>query len=172
MYNVTVARTLNAPREAVWAAWADFGNVAVWHPFVSHSKLLGDPAEPVQLGSRRQCDLADGKNVARERIVEFAPLERLKIDLYDGTMPLKAAVATVSFGAPDTTKTRVVLGMDFEPKYGLLGKLMAPMMKRQFKRMFSELLEANERHVTAHRSGRGDEHDGNASAANPVLASR
>ena len=172
MYNLTVAKTLNAPREAVWASWADFGNVAVWHPFVAHSKLLGDPTEPVQVGSRRQCDLADGKNVVRERIVEFAPLERLKIDLYEGTMPMKTAVATVSFGAPDAARTRLVLSMDFEPKHGLLGKLMAPMIRRQFKRMFGELLEANERHVTAQQPARDDGRDNSANTENPVLAGR
>jgi len=170
MHNITVGKTLNAPRDAVWASWADFGNIAVWHPFVSNSKLLGDPAEPVQLGSRRQCDLADGKNVVRERIVEFTPPERLKIEMYDGTLPMKTVIATISFGAPDAGRTRVVMAMDFEPKYGLLGKLMVPMIKRQFRKMFTELLEANERNALERRGGRTGGADETAGPASPALA--
>ena len=170
MYNITVGKTLNAPRDAVWASWADFGNIAKWHPFVSHSKLLGDPAEPVQLGSRRQCDLADGKNVVRERIVEYTPSERLKIEMYDGTLPMKTVVATASFGAPDAERTRVVLAMDFEPKYGLLGKLMVPVIKRQFRQMFTELLEANERNALEQRDRRAAGRDAAADTASPALA--
>ncbi|MEM8814554.1 MAG: SRPBCC family protein [Pseudomonadota bacterium] len=156
MYNVTVARTLNAPLDAVWESWADFGNVAVWHPLVAHSKLLGDPAEAVQVGSRRQCDLADGKNWVREEIVEMQQDRRIGIKLYEGTMPLKTALATVAFGTPDAARTRVHLSMDFEPKFGLLGRLMAPMIKRQFKRMFAEILATNERHVSGASDGAND----------------
>ena len=170
MYNITVGKTLNAPRDDVWASWADFGNIAAWHPFVSDSKLLGDPAEPVQLGSQRQCDLADGKNFVRERIVEFRRPERLKIEMYDGTLPMKSVVATVSFGAPDADRTRVVMAMDFEPKYGLLGKLMVPMIKRQFRQMFTELLEANERNALERRGGRTAGADEAARSASPMPA--
>jgi len=170
MYNITVGKTLNAPRKAVWASWADFGNVAAWHPFVSHSKLLGDPTEPVQLGSRRQCDLADGKNMVRERIIEYTPEERLKIEMYDGTLPMKTVVATVSFGAPDAERTRVIMSMDFEPRYGLLGKLMVPMIKRQFRKMFTELLDANERNALEQRGGRAASADEAAGPASPALA--
>ena len=37
--------------------------------------------------------------------------------------------------------------VDFEPKFGVLGKMMAPMMKRQFRPMLQSLLDCNAAHI-------------------------
>ena len=63
MNSVTVSKAIDAPIDAVWAPWADFGNVYTWHPIVEHSELVGDSVDqPIRVGSKRQCDFADGKN--------------------------------------------------------------------------------------------------------------
>lgn len=38
--------------------------------------------------------------------------------------------------------------MEFEPKMGILGKMMVPMMKSKFKGMLNALLEGNDAFVT------------------------
>ena len=144
MNSVTVSRAIEAPVDAVWAPWEDFGNVYNWHPFVSRSRIVGKDGQKTGVGARRQCDLSDSKNWVREEIIGFEPGRELKVEVYEGTMPLKSALATVRFAALSGNRTRVELRMDFQPKFGVVGRLMAPMMKRQFRSMFTQLLEASE----------------------------
>ncbi|MEM9164691.1 MAG: hypothetical protein AAGC54_16695 [Cyanobacteria bacterium P01_F01_bin.4] len=71
----------------------------------------------------------------REEVLEYVPNQCMKIDIYEGTMPLKCAIATLNFKQISRTRTEVTMTIDFEPKIGLLGKLMVPMMKPKFKGM-------------------------------------
>ncbi len=147
MTTVIVSKNFDLPSDALWAAWADFGNVYTWHPFVEKSRLVDGTDGKIRVGTRRQCDLVDGKNWVREEIVAMDEGRQLKIDLYDGTMPIKAALATITIAPLSESRTRVDVRMDFQPKFGVLGRLMAPLMKRQFTHMFTELLAANGKHV-------------------------
>ncbi len=147
MATVLVSKNFDLPSDALWASWADFGNVYTWHPFVEKSRLVEGTDGKVRVGTRRQCDLVDGKNWVREEIVAMDEGRQLKIDMYDGTMPIKAALATITIAALSKNRTRVDVRMDFQPKFGILGRLMAPLMKRQFTNMFTELLAANGRYV-------------------------
>jgi hypothetical protein len=94
-------------------------------------------------GATRQCDLSDGKTYIRERIIGYFPQQKIVIDIYEGTMPLKKAEATVVFRALAPNRTEVVMTMDFVPKMGLLGLLMVPMMKPTFRKMLRGLLRGN-----------------------------
>ena len=146
MADVTVNRTVNAPVADVWAAWDDFGAIERFNPNLKASYLIGDSADqgpPTGVGATRQCDLKDGRNHIRERIVDYAPERRMVVDIYDGTMPLESATATITFEPTAAERTRVTMRMDFRPKFGPLGTLMVPMMKPQFRRMLQGLLDAN-----------------------------
>jgi ligand-binding SRPBCC domain-containing protein len=46
------------PRETVWAALADFGEVSVWAPYMRHSALLGE--QKTGVGTRRRLQHAWG----------------------------------------------------------------------------------------------------------------
>ena len=147
MARVTVTRRINAPIEDVWKTWDDFGNIFRFNPNLKHSRLLSDPGKPTGVGTERQCDFADGKNWIRERILEYRPMKSLKVDVYDGTMPLKSMVATITFEEVRTGRTRIRMSADFELKMGLIGKLMTPLMRRQFRPMLQALLDCNAAHV-------------------------
>lgn len=147
MAKVTVNRIVNAPVEAVWAAWDDFGNIAAFNPNLSASRLLAN--QTTGKGATRQCDLKDGVNHIRERIVDYVPQSRMVVDIYDGTMPLKAAVATITLAPQSDARTKVEMTMEFTPKFGLLGALMVPMMKPQFSKMLQALLAGNADFVEA-----------------------
>lgn len=146
MAKVTVTQIVNAPLENVWASWDDFGNIADFNPNLKSSHLLKNGIES-GVGAKRQCDLADGKNYIREKIVEYVPQQKIVIDIYEGTMPLDSAIATLDFGRTGDGQTRVVMTMRFKPKFGLLGALMVPMMKAQFSKMLQRLLDTNASHV-------------------------
>ncbi len=109
-------------------------------------------SEQTGVGALRQCDLADGKNYIRERIIGYEPQRKLVIDIYEGSLPLKSAVAMFTFRAINLQKTEQTMQMEFQPKFGLLGKLMIPMMKPQFRRMLQALLDANAEYVVHGRT--------------------
>lgn len=146
MAKVTVTRTVKAPLEQVWASWDDFGNIYRFNPNLKGSHLL-QGSQPTGAGARRQCDLADGKNYIRERIIGYRDQEEMVIDIYEGTMPLKSAVATLSFQPAGTGQTAVKMEMDFSPKFGPLGAVMVPLMKPKFRQMLQALLDANAAYV-------------------------
>lgn len=147
MATVTVNRTINAPIEKVWASWDDFGGIFKFNPNLTQSYLI-EGSQPTGKGAKRQCDINDGKNWIREEVVAYVPNNSMKINIYDGTMPLKQAIATLDFRQLGRDQTGVTMTMEFEPKMGLLGKLMVPMMKPKFKGMLNKLLAGNDAFVT------------------------
>ena len=148
MATVTVERTVDAPLAKVWEAWDDFGNIARFNPNISASRLINNSAD-TGLDAQRQCDFtADGTQYIRERIIGYEPQKQLRIDIYEGTVPFKQAMATVDFEALGPERTRVRFTMAFTPKFGLFGALMVPMMKPKFAKMLGKLLDGNKAYVT------------------------
>ncbi|KAJ55845.1 hypothetical protein ACMU_08715 [Actibacterium mucosum KCTC 23349] len=138
--------TVNAPVSQVWASWDDFGNIYRYNPNLNGSHLINDSAD-TGLGAERRCDLADGKNHILERVIAYQPEKLMKIDIYDGTVPIKRAFGTLTFKPVGADCTRVDFAFEFTPKMGLLGKLMAPLMKRQLRGGLESLLAANKAYV-------------------------
>ena len=148
MPTVTVTRTIAARPEEIWSSWADFGAVDRFHPGIAASRLLPGSA-PGGVGASRQCDLKPGGEAyVHERVVESRENERMVVDIYDGTVPLKRARATLDLDAVGPKRTHVAMTMEFAPGMGPLGWLMAPMMKRQFRSMLDRVLEGNDAYVT------------------------
>jgi ribosome-associated toxin RatA of RatAB toxin-antitoxin module len=147
MATLTVSKQVDASVQDVWNTWDDFGNIYKFNPVLKHSHLLSDASEPTGVGSERHCDMADNKNWVRERVLDYRPLKSIKIDVFDSSMPLKSMIATFSFRQINKDKTGVQMKVDFEPKFGVLGKMMAPMMKRQFRPMLQSLLDCNAAHI-------------------------
>lgn len=145
MPTITTKKIVNAPVEEVWESWDDFGNIDKFNPSINASRLLGGDATGI--GARRECDLKDGKNWVRERIVDYVPSKRLRIDVYETSMPIKKMVATLTFRSIADNQTEVAFTAEFEPKMGFLGKLMAPLMKRQFRPMLASMLDGNADYV-------------------------
>ncbi len=151
MATVTVERLVNAPLPAVWASWDDFGGIYRFNPNIRGSFLL-EGSKATGLGATRQCDLTDGKNYIQERIVDYVPKQRLVIDIFNGTLPIKNAMVEFDLHVEDDDSTRVRTTMHFEPKQGILGRLMLPLMKPQLKKMLGKLLDGNAAYVENDRA--------------------
>jgi uncharacterized membrane protein len=147
MAKVIVSKRVDASIAEVWASWDDYGNIDRFNPSITRSYLVTDDTQPTRVGSKRHCDLADGKNWLREEVIAYEPKQSLKIDIYDGSMPLNSAVATFEFESIAPERTRVRMTMEFEPKFGVLGRLMEPLMKRQFAPMLQAMLDGNAAYV-------------------------
>jgi ribosome-associated toxin RatA of RatAB toxin-antitoxin module len=146
MATVTVKQSVNAPRARVWAAWNEFGEIYRYNPGLKASYLING-SKATGLGAERQCDMKDGKNYIRERIVGYIPEERLEIDVYEGSLPMKDTRAVVKFTATGDNRTQVAMTMTFTPKMGLLGKMMLPVMKPSVRNLLRGLLRANGAYV-------------------------
>ncbi len=145
METINVKKVIDAPVEKVWESWDDFGNIYKFNPGINASRLLGE--DSTGIGAKRECDLKDGKNWVRERIVEYVPLKKMRISIYESSMPIKTMTATVTFRSIGDAKTEVDFTAEFEPKMGFLGKLMAPLMKRQFRPLLASMLDGNAEYV-------------------------
>jgi uncharacterized protein YndB with AHSA1/START domain len=141
MAEVTIKRLINAPVEKVWESWDDFANIDQFNPNLNASFLIND-SKKTGLGAERQCDLVDGKNYIQERIIDYVPNRRIVVDIYNGTLPLKRAKATIAL-RPVGGQTELSFTMEFIPKMGVLGKMMVPLMKPQFRKLLTKLVEAN-----------------------------
>ncbi|KPA22455.1 Polyketide cyclase / dehydrase and lipid transport [Shimia sp. SK013] len=146
MPEVTVHTTINAPVEDVWTAWDDYAHIEKFNPNLSRSFLL-DGSHNTGLGAERQCTMTDGKNFIQERIVDYQPNRRMKVEIFDGTFPLKENFATIDMRQTGPNKTELHFKMEFVPKYGLLGRLMVPMMKPQFRKLLGSLIDANKAYI-------------------------
>lgn len=146
MANVTITRTVNAPVDHLWSSWDDFGNIDLYNPNLSKSFLINASARS-GLGAERQCDLNDGKNYIQERIIEYIPQRRMKIDIYNGTLPLTSAIAQVDVRALGPNRSELTFSMTFIPKGGFFGLMLVPLMKPQFRKLLGKLADANKTYV-------------------------
>lgn len=142
MATVIVSKVLRAPISAVWNTWDKFGEIDTFNPALNRSILIDGSAE-TGLGAKRQCDFADGKNYIREEIIGYVKEKKLEVNIYDGTVPLKTATATFDFVVQTPHQTKVTMTMTFTPKFGVLGLVLIPLMKPQFKKDMAALLDAN-----------------------------
>lgn len=142
MHDVTVTETIAAPLSEVWESWDDFGAIGRFNPNLRGAHLINDSA-PRGLGAERQCDLADGKNYIRERVIAHEPERRLVIDIYEGTLPIEQTVATFLFTPKGPEATEVSMTISFAPKPGVIGMLMVPLLKPQLRKMMRKLLAGN-----------------------------
>lgn len=147
MSKIIVSKRVNASIEDVWSSWDDFGDIYKYNPGVKTSRLLSSADVPTRVGTLRHCDMADGKNWVREEVIDYKPRRSMKIDVYDSSLPLKSMTANIEFEEITEQRTRVRFTAEFEPKFGVIGKIMAPLMKRQFEPLLQALLDGNAKYV-------------------------
>ncbi len=146
MANVTMKKDIDAPAEQTWAQWDDFANIYLFNPNIRASRLINDSAATGQ-GAQRHCDMEDGKNWLKEKIVGYTPGRQMVVEIYETSLPMKSAIATVTVEPIGGARSRLTFSMDFEPGMGIIGKLMVPMMKSKFSGLLSKMMNASAAHV-------------------------
>ncbi len=143
MPSFVIKKRVNVPIEQVWASWDDFANIDVFNPNITESHLLPGSEGPTNVGTKRHCSMPGGKNYVRESITAYEPMKRIELEIFETNMPIKKMVIDTTFKALSNTATEITQTTDFEPKMGILGKLMGPMMKKQFQPIMAKLLDGN-----------------------------
>ncbi len=141
MRNVTVERTVAAPRSSVWAVLADYPNIADWNDGVKNSYAIGDATEGV--GAQRQTELVP-MGAMRETVAEWVPEERMVIAV-DKVKKAPVKVGTMTFTLSDDGETTpFTMSYDYEPKGGPLAFILGPMIDRQMNKGFNGFIDSLE----------------------------
>jgi len=141
--------TINAPLEKIWSILASLGELDKYDPTVQKSAVTSQNASG--LGSSRKVDMKDGKHWFKEKTTMCKPNEALAFELTECNFPINGLRHSYSFERTGD-QTKVVQIMEYEVKYGFLGRIMdALMLRRQtdagIKKFFRGLKEYAERNT-------------------------
>jgi len=131
---ITGSTEINSPKDNVWKIISDLGGIQNYHPLVKKSYNLTNQTEGV--GAGRICEFKNG-GVLREESVEWQEGDyvNLKVIPVKRMPPFKSAFAKMAVEEIDN-KTIASLTIEYDLKYGLLGKLMNKLMvKPQFEKV-------------------------------------
>lgn len=140
MTHVRVTHSTTARSETCWALMADFANIDFFNPHLKESRLLeGSPKSG--LGTLRQCDLKDGKNYIREKVIDWQEGRSYTVDIYDGTMPVDGTVTTLGLLPQTPTGTLLYMETRYVPRHGIFGRALdALVLRRMFEAMLSKVI--------------------------------
>jgi len=127
MHTITVKREMNENVAGVWKVLDDYGTVYRYNPGVESSELLND--KKTGLGARRVCHFYDGSSL-KETIIKYVPNQGYSFMLSDFSLPLKRATTHFRLAPINEDKCLLSVTIEFEPKFGPLGWLMAKLLMR------------------------------------------
>lgn len=136
METVEKSILIDAPKEVVWKALADFKAVGEFHPFIDKVDL--HTANNGGLGSKRTCHFNDGTTIDEE-IIEWREGEEYTINGSNFSFPLNVMRGSLGVKAATDGRSEAYMRLAFQPKYGPIGKLMSIMM---MKPMMSKRVDA------------------------------
>ena len=130
--------TLDATPAAVWAVLGRFMQIDEIAPEITRVDALTEGAPGI--GAKRRCHFKNGSNLVEE-VTEWKPGHSYRVKLMEvDPMPLKEAYAELRVEAAAGGKAKVVWGMDYRLKWGLVGWLMGQTM---MKMMMGKSLDSN-----------------------------
>jgi len=118
---------IDAPPEKVWSVLAALDALERYDPGIKNSEIVSPQKDG--LGSARRCDLAPG-GWFKERVSEWRPNEALAFELFECTLPVRKLEHRYVI-APEGDGTLVRQRMEYELKFGPLGKLLDAVMVRK-----------------------------------------
>lgn len=148
MQTVIVERVMNAPKQQVWDKFSDIGNVYIFNPMVEKSVLVGE--QSCGVGTKRTCALGEGsgmKGHLEEEVIGWKEGESLTIRINSGPMPTKYMALRFDLREVSDNKTNIKAIVEYQMKWGLMGKLMGVMMKPMLADMVTKIYKGLEKHI-------------------------
>jgi uncharacterized protein YndB with AHSA1/START domain len=146
MSTFTESILIDAPPATVWAALADIGTIATWHPGLISSPRTNDMAG---VGAARHCDISATHSLA-EIVTDFEPDNRITFRITQTTLPF--AEANIRFRLADHDGgTHVSVSPEYRLKYGLIGRIVdALTVRRSYRSGMRDLLVGLKTHLERH----------------------
>jgi ligand-binding SRPBCC domain-containing protein len=117
---------ISAPPEKVWLVLSSLESLDQYDPGIKKAEIVSPSTEG--LGSARRCDLTPG-GWFKERVSDWQPPYSISFELFECTLPIRRLKHSYTLTA-DGTGTHVRQRMEYELKFGLIGKLMDIVMVR------------------------------------------
>jgi len=118
---------INASPEKVWSVLSSLDVLEQYDPGIKKSEIISPSKEGP--GSARKCDLTPG-GWFKERVAEWNPHEAISFELFECTLSVRRLRHSYTLTREDGA-TLVRQRMEYELKFGPLGKLMDAMMVRK-----------------------------------------
>jgi uncharacterized protein YndB with AHSA1/START domain len=118
---------IDASPERVWRALAALDALERYDPGIAKSEIVTASREG--LGSARRCDLKPG-GWFKEKVADWRPNEALSFELFECSLPVRRLKHSYTL-TPDGAATIVRQRMEYELKFGPMGKLMDALMVRK-----------------------------------------
>ncbi len=131
MQKLVIKRNLEVPAPAAWEVIDAFGSVYKVNPVVEKTRLVGDKATGE--GAQRVCDFYNGQSV-KETIVHYDAGRSYTIVLSEFSLPFKSVRTRIEVTPLPGDRSQVVFYLEFAPKFGPVGWLMAQLMFKPFLR--------------------------------------
>lgn len=137
---------INAPKQKVWEALADFGNVKYLSPNIIKSYLTSDQESGV--GATRHCEFASMGAQVEERIVAWDEGETLKIDIYRSkNMPMITGMEA-EFQVSEEGDSTVVTGTFEYGMTNIIGNILNSVtMKKMNQKAWIQFLAGIKHHL-------------------------
>jgi ligand-binding SRPBCC domain-containing protein len=118
---------IDAPPEKVWSVLASLDALDRYDPGVARSEIVGPMREGP--GSARRCDLEPG-GWFKEKVADWIPNQALSFELFECTLPVRRLKHSYTL-TPDGSGTRVRQRMEYDLKFGPIGKLLDAILVRR-----------------------------------------
>jgi uncharacterized protein YndB with AHSA1/START domain len=118
---------IDAPPERVWKVLTGLDLLERYDPGITKSEIVTSSREGP--GSARRCDLTPG-GWFKEKVADWKPKEFLSFELFECTLPVRLLKHSYTL-TPDGSGTTVRQRMEYELKFGVVGRLMDAMMVRK-----------------------------------------
>jgi len=138
--------TINAPKEKVWEALADFGNVQTLSPNIVKSVLTSEQKNGI--GATRHCDFASMGAQVEERIVGWIEGESIEIDIYGSkNLPMITAMRATFTVSEDRDSTLLTGTFQYGMTNALGGLLNSLAMKKMNAKTWVGFIAGIKHHV-------------------------
>ena len=135
---------INASPEKVWEALANLETVQHYNPLVAKTKYISTNKEGVN--ATRYCDFKP-KGFSKEKVTEWIPNKLLGMEVVESSFPMKYTHWKTYLKA-DGSGTLVSQDLEYEVKFGLLGKLMnILMMKSKYTSIVQDIFVGLKQYV-------------------------
>jgi carbon monoxide dehydrogenase subunit G len=138
--------SIEAPAGDVWRVLADLEQVQHYNPVVAQARYISSNREGV--GAARRCAFKP-KGFSVERVIEWRPEELLGLEVVESSWPLRSSRWWTKL-SPENGGTQVSQELEYEPKFGPLGKAMdAAMMRRKMDKVIADIFDGLKEFVEA-----------------------